>query len=305
MLERKEGEEETYSLIFSSLKHPIRRKILRMLTSKRMMFSEILSILSIDSGHLSYHIQNLGELITRSSDGKYELSSVGAAAVKLMDGVEEQPKSLTRQKTKETLIDDFRKIYTLFLAIALVIASLYFVNFTTVEQPSSIVAERGVPEAIVSGHPYRYNITMVYKEAYREPRIDRHEENGIYMERYPPINTIVLWTRCHFFFGLETNDTYDLSIKIYSPDGKVLKEVRELGDVEHIEGIGHGEVTQEGTYRVEFWNNNPTQIGAFIMIRVVWERFQKPYFYLGFITLLATFSYPTLLLINKLTKLRH
>lgn len=303
MLERKEGEEETYSLIFTSLKHPIRRKILRMLTSRRMTFSEILSILSIDSGHLSYHIENLGELITRSLDGKYELSSVGAAAVKLMSGVEEQPRSLARQKTKETLIDDFRKIYTLFLAIALVIAGLYFVNLTTIEQPSSIADERRVPKTIVSGQPYRYNITIVYREAYRE--LTRSEENGIYMERYPPINTIVLWSRCHFFFGLETNDTYDLSIKIFSPDGKVFKEVRELGDVEQIEGIGRGEVTQEGTYRVEFWNNNPTQISAFIMVRIVWERFQKPYFYLGLIMLLTTFSYPALLLINKLTKLRH
>ena len=343
MLERKEGEEETYSLIFSSLKHPIRRKILRMLTSRRMTFSEILSILSIDSGHLSYHIENLGELITRSLDGKYELSSVGAAAVKLMSGVEEQPRSLARRSTKEILTDDFRKIYTLFLAIALVIASLYFVNLTTVEQPSSIVAGRGVPKTIVPSQPYRYNITMVYKETYKAPRffllnltafdtpfdprsapvglrynftlnftmlhkeleITRSEENGIYMARYSPIDTITLWTQCHFFFGLETNDTYDLAIRIYSPDGNVLKEEKELGDVGQIEGIGLSEITQEGTYRVEFWNNNSTQISAFIMVRIVWTRFQKPYFYLGLIALLATFSYPTLLLINKLTELRR
>lgn len=66
-------EEETYSLIFKSLKHPIRRKILRMLVGKQMSFSEILNILSIDSGHLSYHIENLGELIRHSENGKYEL----------------------------------------------------------------------------------------------------------------------------------------------------------------------------------------------------------------------------------------
>lgn len=330
MLERKKEEEETYSVIFTSLKHPIRRKILRMLTGKPMTFSEILEILSIDSGHLSYHIENLRELITRSSDGKYELSSIGVAAVKLMSGVEEQPKLFTPQKTKEALIDDARKIYTLFLAIALVIASLYFVNYSIVEQPSSITVGRGAPRIIVPGQPYSYNITMVYKEAslrlqnvtvvdrtsgynvtvsittlHKEPEVNRYGENGIYMERYPPINTLTSWTRCHFFFGLETNDTYDLSIKVYGPDRTVLREEMERGDPGHIEGIGRGEITQEGTYRVQFCNNNSTQMSAFIMARIVWERFQKPYFYLGFIALATTFSYPTFLLINKLTKLRQ
>jgi len=35
-------EEETYSLIFTSLKHPIRRRILRMLADKPLTYSEIL-----------------------------------------------------------------------------------------------------------------------------------------------------------------------------------------------------------------------------------------------------------------------
>ncbi len=84
-------EEETYSLIFRSLKHPNRRRILRMLKDENLTFSEILEPLSMDSGHLSYHLENLGDLITRSQDGKYELSSIGSAAVKLMSGVDEQP----------------------------------------------------------------------------------------------------------------------------------------------------------------------------------------------------------------------
>jgi DNA-binding transcriptional ArsR family regulator len=59
-------EEETYSLIYSSLKHPVRRKILRMLEIKPLTFSEILEVVSIDSGHLTYHLENLGDLITHS-----------------------------------------------------------------------------------------------------------------------------------------------------------------------------------------------------------------------------------------------
>ena len=61
-------EEETYSLIFKTLQHPIRRKILRILADKQLAFSEILGILSIDSGHLVYHMENLGELVKHTPD---------------------------------------------------------------------------------------------------------------------------------------------------------------------------------------------------------------------------------------------
>jgi DNA-binding transcriptional ArsR family regulator len=122
-------EEETYSLIYTSLKHPIRRRILRMLKNKPLTFSEMLEAVDIDSGHLNYHLESLGELITHSQDGKYELSSVGSAAVKLMGGVEEHSHELSKPKLKLTRI--LAKAYPLILSGALIIASLYFISYTT------------------------------------------------------------------------------------------------------------------------------------------------------------------------------
>ena len=86
-----ESEEETYSTMFSSLRHPARRKILRMLSEKSMTFSEILDHLGIPSSHLTYHLENLGELVVKKEDGKYKLSSFGEAAVVMMKGAEEAP----------------------------------------------------------------------------------------------------------------------------------------------------------------------------------------------------------------------
>jgi len=122
-------EEETYSLIYTSLKHPIRRRILRMLMDKPLTFSEILEAVGIDSGHLNYHLDNLGDLITRSQDGKYQLSSIGSAAVKLMGGVEEHSLELSKSKLKLSRI--FAKVYPLVLCGLLILASLYFVSYTT------------------------------------------------------------------------------------------------------------------------------------------------------------------------------
>jgi len=62
-----------------------------MLAAKPLTYSEVLSELKIDSGHLSYHLENLGDLILHLPDNRYALSSFGTAAVSLMSGVEEPP----------------------------------------------------------------------------------------------------------------------------------------------------------------------------------------------------------------------
>lgn len=81
-------EEETYSLIFASLKHPIRRRILRMLHQKPSAYSNILNELNIESGHLNYHLDQLGSLIVKNNSA-YGLSTFGRVAFNLLKGVEE------------------------------------------------------------------------------------------------------------------------------------------------------------------------------------------------------------------------
>ncbi len=127
-------EEETYSLIFRSLKHPIRRKILRILVDKELAFSEILNILSIDSGHLSYHIENLGGLVKRSVNGKYGLSSVGVAAVDLMSGVEEAPRLLA--PTGKLRWKNIRNILMGAVLVILIVSVAFNVHYSSSLQAS-------------------------------------------------------------------------------------------------------------------------------------------------------------------------
>ncbi len=86
-----DSEEEIYSIMFSSLKHPVRRKILRMLSEESMTFSQLLDALGVSSSHLTYHLDSLGELLSKTEDGTYRLSSFGQASVATMKGVEEAP----------------------------------------------------------------------------------------------------------------------------------------------------------------------------------------------------------------------
>jgi len=83
--------ETIYSTMFSSLKHPARRKILRMLSEKSLSFSELLESIEVSSSHLTYHLESLGELVSKTDDGEYKLSTFGEAAVNTMRIVEDAP----------------------------------------------------------------------------------------------------------------------------------------------------------------------------------------------------------------------
>jgi hypothetical protein len=85
-------EDDTYSTMFNALKHPIRRKILRIINESPVTYTEILSQLGIDNGLLNYHLENMKDLIAKREDGGYLLSEFGKAAVGLTQKVEESPR---------------------------------------------------------------------------------------------------------------------------------------------------------------------------------------------------------------------
>jgi DNA-binding transcriptional ArsR family regulator len=86
-----DSEEPIYSTMFSSLKHPVRRKILRVLAEKPVSFSQMLGELGVSSSHLTYHLESLGELVSKTDAGDYKLSTFGEAAVNTMRIVEDAP----------------------------------------------------------------------------------------------------------------------------------------------------------------------------------------------------------------------
>ena len=120
-------EDETYSLIFTAIRHPIHRRILRMLVNNPLTHSEILDTLSIDSERLTKHLESLGDLTLKDKNGRYHLSSFGRAAVMLMCGVEEHsPISSQCLNRPHPLIS---KAYSIILVLVLVCASAYAISY--------------------------------------------------------------------------------------------------------------------------------------------------------------------------------
>ena len=130
-----DSEEEIYSIMFSSLKHPQRRKILRMLSEKSMTFSELLEALAVSSSHLTYHLENLGELVVKLDNGKYRLSSFGEASVATMRGVEEAPS--IEKKRFAAFSPKWKTVFVALLIVSVLFASLSVAQFAYVAQLSS------------------------------------------------------------------------------------------------------------------------------------------------------------------------
>jgi DNA-binding transcriptional ArsR family regulator len=129
------SEEEIYSVMFSSLRHPARRKILRMLSEKKVTYSEMLEELAIPSSHLTYHLENLGELIVKDENGKYELSSFGKAAVAMMRGAEEVPD--THAKNFSALPLRWKTLYAIFIIATVLLATFSYVQFSSFNKLSN------------------------------------------------------------------------------------------------------------------------------------------------------------------------
>ena len=127
--------ETIYSTMFRSLKHPVRRKILRVLSDKPTSFSDLLGELGISSSHLTYHLDSLGELVAKLDGGDYKLSTFGEAAVNTMRVVEDAPVVQTTQKW--SMAFRWKPILgTLIIAIIL-LASFSVLQFNTMNLMSN------------------------------------------------------------------------------------------------------------------------------------------------------------------------
>ena len=300
-------EEETYSLIFTSLKHPIRRRILRMLADKPLTFSEIQEQINIDSGHLSYHLESLGDLIIQYQDGKYQLSSIGVAAVRLMSGVEEHPSVYSNKKPKRPQV--LSKVFSLVLATTLIVMSLHAITYTTPISTATLNQDRIYPTPFVigAGQTFEFNVTLEYWK-YASTMIpvgnlivSRMLYGGPFgpeaytFEVQPVPNTLTaqaagsMWldfrlnttsrTKNNTFILMPFGFPNDLLVDVYTPnENKSLDRLDwTYGKIEHfISPIV--DVNQLGTYRFIIKNNDSNEWTGVITPNVEWQIIEKPYF---------------------------
>lgn len=128
------SEEETYSIMFTSLRHPARRKILKMLSERSMTFSQMLDKLGIPGSQLTYHLETLGEFIVKMETGKYKLSSFGEASVSMMKGAEEVESVHTKKFSSLTL--RWKSLFAVLIIGIVLLASISYVQYASFNQLS-------------------------------------------------------------------------------------------------------------------------------------------------------------------------
>jgi uncharacterized RDD family membrane protein YckC/DNA-binding HxlR family transcriptional regulator len=110
-------DQENISKILSILSHPLRREILLNLSEKgEASFTDLLNLLKVDTGKLSFHLRSLEVFIEQTPTGKYKLSRAGENAVRVVHDVEGWVEVAdVQRKESQLLLSSFKKRTLAFL----------------------------------------------------------------------------------------------------------------------------------------------------------------------------------------------
>jgi len=106
-----------------------------MISEKPLTFSEMLETLGVSSSHLTYHLENLGELLSKDEAGRYRLSTFGEAAVGTMKIVEDAP--AVQPKHRLGLPFKWKSILAMLIIATILVASFSIAQYSAMSQLSS------------------------------------------------------------------------------------------------------------------------------------------------------------------------
>lgn len=99
-----------------------------------MSFSEMLEAFRIESPHLTYHLEALGDLLYKTKDGKYGLSTFGEAATAMMYQVEEAPRIPLRLPS---LPPKWKAVFATLMVGLILLGSLSYAQYQTLNRSSA------------------------------------------------------------------------------------------------------------------------------------------------------------------------
>ena len=234
-------------------------------------------VFRIESSHLTYHLESLGDLIFKTEDGKYTLSSLGEAAASIMQNVEEHPKTLLRP----TFPSNRWKVLFSALLMALILTSaLCFFQYRTLIQLSSQYTRLRtehelIMEALRDALDLE-NFVLTYEYA----------ENGSVASSlltfndsapilYLPYGWLIGGRNWYSLYGLTSNSTLEIEISFTNPlppnaflDIMILEPSKEGGSSFGIVQINASQQTHKSFSFVGVWGTtvaqNDTRTGAIL-----------------------------------------
>ncbi|NLF88682.1 helix-turn-helix domain-containing protein [Candidatus Bathyarchaeota archaeon] len=134
--------QESVSKVLSVLSHPLRRDILLDLSNNgEQSFTDLLNMLKVDTGKLSFHLRSLAPFVEQTSSGKYRLSRAGESAVRVIHDVEGWAEVADVQGKAISLpLSSFKKRATAFLLDLMII---FAITLAVVAIPQVFAPEMG------------------------------------------------------------------------------------------------------------------------------------------------------------------
>lgn len=148
----------TEAELFEAISHPVRIKILQILNQKPMGFAELGRAVGIESGgHLSFHLDKLGNLIKVTPEGKYALTGNGKEALWSVNALQKTtPETPARAGEPSIRHRSWLKpVLGLILIVVIILGGLGAYQqreFSTLQQ--QMTAQQGMIRALEGGVPF-------------------------------------------------------------------------------------------------------------------------------------------------------
>lgn len=125
-------DQDNVSKILSVLSHPLRREILLMLSEKdECSFTDLLNVLKVDTGKLSFHLRTLSAFMEQTPTGKYALNKTGESAVRVIRDVESwaEVADVNRKATQLPLASFEKRTFAFLIDFLLMLAITLLLTF--------------------------------------------------------------------------------------------------------------------------------------------------------------------------------
>ena len=125
-------DQDNVSKILSVLSHPLRREILLDLSeNNESSFTDLLNLLKVDTGKLSFHLRSLAAFIEQTPTGKYKLSRAGESAVRVIHDVEgwAEVADVQRKESQLPLASFKKRGFSFVIDFALMLAITMAITF--------------------------------------------------------------------------------------------------------------------------------------------------------------------------------
>ena len=123
--------------IFQALSHPLRQRVVSMLSEKPRTYTYLLETLGVESGHLAYHLRHLGDVVEKDESGLYTLTKLGWEAYRFME--HERP-----PEEEKTVSFPVLMVYGVALILVIIMSSSAVIFTSTTVDPTALYLEESL-----------------------------------------------------------------------------------------------------------------------------------------------------------------